>query len=233
MKESPAEAFVGIASVPTSVARRTTIRDQIHAILRSRILRQELEPGTRLNESALAEEFEVSRGPVREAVGSLAQEGFLRAEPGRGYFVTDLTPQELRELFVVLAGLEALAVRESGPFGADRLNNLVEINRTLEATRSDPADAPAVNLRWHRQLVASCTNGLLLDLLRSLWSQAYRYEFAFFADPEHIVESVRFHRDVIEALRSGDPARIEQAISRHWTTDLDFLQGRLEVSHRE
>ena len=208
----------------TVIKRRTPIRDQIRSILRSRILCQELKPGTRLNESALAEEFQVSRGPIREALGSLAQEGFLHAEPGRGYFITELSPRELRELFVVLADLETLAIQKSEVFGAGQLARLDALNEELDGTRSDPSQAPEVNLRWHMQLVSSCRNKILLDLLGSLRRQAYRYEYAFFADPVHVADSVGFHRSVIESLRSGDAEAAAMAIRRHWTTDLDFLK---------
>lgn len=210
-----------------SLAPRRTIRDQIRSILRARILRQDLMPGERLNESSLAEEFGVSRGPVREALGSLAHEGFLRSEPGRGHFVTELSPSELRELFVILATLETLAVSESGPFGPEAIGRLEGLNEAMADTVAIPEDAPAANLRWHEALVAGCRNGLLVELLRSLWMQAYRYEFAFFADPRHISDSVEFHGEVIEALRGGESGAIEEAIRRHWLTDLGFLEGRL------
>lgn len=196
--------------------RRTTVRDQLREILRSRILRLELEPGSRLNETALAAEFDVSRRPIREAECSLAQEDLLLAMPEHGYFVTRLSEKQARELSTLLPTLEALAVRESGAFGRSQLARLADIDEALADARGRAERSSTLNLRWHETLTGRCRNRLLLRQLRTLWSQAYRYELLALGQPEHAAATVAAHRTIREALEKGDLTAVAPALRGRW-----------------
>lgn len=102
-----------MAAVPLAQRRlpRATLSVQVAARIRDDILSGVHAPGAQLNEMELALEFGVSRGPLREAMQRLIQEGLLRSEPHRGVFVPDLTEADLLDVFFVRATLEAAAVR--------------------------------------------------------------------------------------------------------------------------
>lgn len=90
---------------------RVTLSTQIAERLRDEILSGVFEPGAQLNEMQIALGFGVSRGPLREAMQRLVQEGLLRSEPNRGVFVPELSEEDLRDVFFLRTTLETAAVR--------------------------------------------------------------------------------------------------------------------------
>ena len=90
-----------------------SLHDEVAAQLRDRIFAGELMPGTFLDEARLAEQLQISRTPLREALKVLTAEGLVRHEPRRGCFVNEVTEQDLDEIFPVLALLEGRCAREA------------------------------------------------------------------------------------------------------------------------
>ena len=90
---------------------RATLSTRISAQLRDDILRGVFPAGAQLNEAQIAGDFGVSRGPLREAMQRLIQEGLLRSEPNRGVFVPALSEEDLRDVFFVRTVLESAALR--------------------------------------------------------------------------------------------------------------------------
>ncbi len=207
----------------TEPLTRLSLRDQAHDRLMKLILRNELEAGERINESRLAEELSISRSPLREALNQLEEEGFVVSQTGRGYFVRELDIDEARELYVILADLESLAVRLAGPATRGRIAELRRLNERIPVDPEDSGRAIAVNRAWHEELVSGCPNGRLLEILASLQRHVSRYEHAYFVAGEtRLQASKRFHEEIIDALEAGDDVEIQRAIERHWLSDLDF-----------
>lgn len=212
-----------MSTMTTEPLTRLSLRDQAHDRLMELILRNELEAGARINESRLAEELSISRSPLREALNQLEEEGFVVSRTGRGYFVRELDIDEARELYVILADLEALAVRIAGPATPSRIDELRRINDRIPVDPGESARAISINRRWHEELVAACPNRRLLEILASLHRHVSRYEHAYFvAGERRLLASKRFHADIIAALEAGEDAEIRQAIERHWLSDLEF-----------
>ncbi|MFW6078340.1 MAG: GntR family transcriptional regulator [Gemmatimonadota bacterium] len=197
---------------------------QIRRILLKRILAGEIAPGANLNEVRLARELGASRTPLRLALVRLEQEGFLVAEPNRGFFVAALSAEEAEELYPILATLEGLALRQGAPSEAD-LRELGRMNEEL--ARLDPGEfetAAQANLRWHETLVRRCENVRLMGMIETLRQQVYRYEVSFFSPGrERLETSVELHRSILEALEGGDPDLACTRLDAHWMTDLDTL----------
>lgn len=213
-------------SPPTSApgAAREPLRARVVRELRQRILHADVAPGDRITETRLAEELDVSRTPVREALQQLATEGFLTGSLGRGYAVAPLSSREVGELFAVIAALECQALEWGGTPGTDQLAALTEINARLAALGDDAEAAMAINGEWHRALVRHCPNGELRRIIEENRRRVYRYEYYYFlADPAHIQVSVRLHRAILEPLRAGDLAAAAGAVHAHWLTDLDLM----------
>src|SRR5712691_7339199 len=108
-----------------------TLWQRVHAYLREEILANRLTAGTELQETALAAELGVSRGPVREAIGRLAAEGLVVVRPRRGAIVRSLTKDEFIEAYEVREALEVMAARLATP----RLTNesLARLEQLIEA----------------------------------------------------------------------------------------------------
>lgn len=200
--------------------KRLSLRDQAREIIRELILDERLEPGTRVNESHLSERLEISRSPIREALGQLEREGFLVNRPGSGYSVRELTAREAEELYVILADLEALAVRLAGPFSREQLDALEHLNDRVAGAAGHTAKVIEANFDWHRALVEGCPNQTLLQMLETLRAQVYRYEYAYFGPTDAAQKSTSFHRDILATLEPLDADAARAAIEKHWLSDL-------------
>jgi len=197
---------------------------RIREILLRRIVSGELEPGSNLTETRLAEELGASRTPLRHALVRLEQEGFLVLEPNRGFFVSPLSSEEAHELYPILSALEQLALRQ-GPPDAREVEALTRRNEEYAAMPPGDLDATvAANFAWHEALLAGCANARLMTLIRTLRAQVYRYELSFFSPGEaRLAKSVDLHRAILEALERGDLEQAGARLDAHWAADLDSL----------
>ena len=217
-----------LTSAPTIT--RLSLAVQVRRAILDRILGGRLAPGERVNESQLAAELGVSRTPLREALPGLERDRFLVAQPGRGYFVSPLTLEEANELYPILGVLEAAAVRVSGVPSHNLSETLRKLNARLAEVGDDPDAAIAANFAWHEHLVGRCGNKRLFTMIRGLWIQVRRYEYAFFAPgPARVRQSVSLHAGIMKALRVQDVERAARLMEDHWLADLDRLLPRTDV----
>lgn len=213
--------------------RRDSIVDQVHGLLSQSILEGRLSPDTRLNEVHLAGELGVSRTPLREALSRLRQAGLVVAKPNRGFFVAPLSGIEARDLYEVLALLEADALELAMPMEPELVKHLVRLNEDLAKARS-AADVIERNTRWHRTLTGGCPNRMLQDLIEGVRTKLLRYEFRFFAPGRaRIEESMRRHRQIIDCVGRDDAPGARAALQSHWMTDLDELMATDDVPLRD
>ena len=137
--------------------RRVTLSSQLVERLREDILSGVLAANAQLNEKELALTFGVSRGPLREAMQRLVQEGLLRSEPHRGVFVVELSERDLADIFLVRATIESAAIRQILSNGGQQTVS-VQLKRISE--RMDKAvragrwkDGGELDFEFHRTLV--------------------------------------------------------------------------------
>lgn len=187
-----------------------SVPDQLAAELARRILAGLLAPGQRLGEQELAAEFQVSRGPVREALRVLEREGLVTLNPRRGAMVTELSAREVAELFEIRAALFSLVVqkviRAPQPelmaalrAGVSRLESL--------ADAAEGGDAYAETV--YRLLVLAARhagNQRLEQMLSALSLQTLRYSKLGLASAERRRRSARQWRQAIRAIERGDEA---------------------------
>lgn len=202
---------------------RSPLREKVHAALVRRILRDEVKPGARLSDSALAGELGVSRTPVREALVRLEREGFLEADPGRGFFVKPLSAGEVRDVYPVLWTLETMALRAcptpSGPL-------LAELERINAEMREDDAQAERrieLDTRWHRVLLERCGNRYLLDTVASTKAMIRRYEYAYMQDAGLIPVSTRTHEQIAHAAAEGRVDDATAALVENWRFGMEAV----------
>ncbi|MFG2118679.1 GntR family transcriptional regulator [Streptomyces sp. NPDC048710] len=182
------------------------VRERVLATLRQDIIAGRLGPGERLVERELAERFGVSRVPVREAIRALVAEGFVLFESARRTVVRRLTPTDVKELFELR---EALEVYAAG-LAAARVTpeTLAELRGLLAeaATATKEGDGEAItdiNTRFHDRILAMAGNSLLISVMepvdgRLRWLTRQNEEW-----PQLLDE----HRELYEAIASGDPDR--------------------------
>ncbi|WP_437088337.1 GntR family transcriptional regulator [Streptomyces sp. enrichment culture] len=190
------------------------VRERVLAGLRQDIIAGRLRPGDRLVERELAERFGVSRVPVREAIRALVAEGFVLFETPRRTVVRRLTPADVRELFELREALEVyaagLAATRASPEALAELADL--LRAAARATGAGDAEAITdVNTRFHDRILTLAGNSLLSSVMepvdgRLRWLTRRNEEW-----PQLLTE----HRELYEAIASGDPDRARAHALRH------------------
>lgn len=207
---------------PSRPITRVPLRDQVHHAVVDRILRDDLKPGARISDTALARELGVSRTPIREALLRLEREGFLEADVGRGFFVKPLSVREVREAYPVLWTLEVLALRSTTPLTEARQAEMARINAALE-DEQDPERRIDLDGAWHRTLLDTCGNEYLLGLVDGIKSVIRRYEYAYMQNAGYIPVSTRTHEQITELVAAGKLDEAAPLLENNWRFTMDSL----------
>jgi DNA-binding GntR family transcriptional regulator len=191
-----------------------TVSEQIASRVGERILSGQLAPGARIGEQELADEFKVSRGPVREALRILEREGLATLLARRGAIVTDLSAQELSELLDIRAGLFEVAVRKLMAQPSAQLLPLMRAGtERLQALAAQDGAGELYAQTTYRLLilVARLTgNRRLQRMLTSISLQTLRYSKLGLSSVARRQRSVSLWQQAIVALESGDADRVVQ-----------------------
>ena len=191
-----------------------TLREAIE----DRILTGALRPGTRLDEASLAQDFGVSRTPVRQALFQLAATGLVEHLPRRGAFVADIGPQRLREMFEVMAELEALCARN-----AARRATSGDI-ATLDAAHADCTSAAAsgdadtyyyANEAFHAAIRAIGGNTFLHAEIDRLQKQLMAFRRMQLRARARVAASLEEHGAILAAIRAGEQVAAAEAMRAH------------------
>ncbi|WP_314173907.1 GntR family transcriptional regulator [Streptomyces winkii] len=217
----------------TTEARST--RAHIVSLLREAIIEGRLQPGARLRQDRLSEEYGVSATPIREALRQLESEGLVVHEPNRGAFVAEVTAHELRGLLLPLRlQLESYAahqVLEAPPAGLDAELDQIISGMYAAADRNDLRAVTDADVHFHRVLVEAAGSVHAMQLWSGIESRL-RLQFYGFGHPEHRLREIADeHRDLLDALRSKDVAKVDAALREHVVDAVERLLG--ERTERE
>lgn len=205
---------------------------QQHALdwLRRLIVAQELRPGQRVNQEHLAERIGLSVAPVREALRVLEQEGQVTYLPRRGYFVTELRIQDLREIYELRRILEERAIRAALPVLDDEA--LARI-RQAAADCADAVDSRdvaaelAANRRFHFAMLEASSQPHTLRIIRLLWDSTDAYRALYYNFPEERRAAIDAHDRILDAIVSRDADRLVGELDEHRQRALDVLASIL------
>ena len=202
------ETAIELRLFADSTGPTLSVPEQVAAKVGNRIVAGELAPGARIGEQELADEFGLSRGPVREAIRILEREGLVQVLPRRGAIVTQLSPTELREVFEIRAGLFDIAVRK---VIQERPPELLAVMRAglqrLQALADDPAGGDAYAETTYR-LILICArfagNERLRRMIAALSLQSLRYSKLGLASVQRRRRSLQLWKQAAKALERGD-----------------------------
>ena len=201
-----------------TVLRTSSLTGVIERELEHLILTGELKPGERLNEIQLSTRFGTSRGTLREATRSLQAKGLVESIRNRGVFVRSVSPTEALEIYDVRAAIFGLA----GRLLADLVNDqmLARLNAFLDqmdeiAASKNFDDYYPVNLAFHDYLVTSTGNGTLVKEYKGFVNKLHLARARGLVQAGGLSVSNREHREMVDALASGNRERAQEAFFRH------------------
>jgi DNA-binding GntR family transcriptional regulator len=197
-----------------------TKQERLYRAIRERILSGAYGPGYRVVIDGLAEEFEVSALPVREAIRRLEAEGLVVYRPNAGAQVAPADPGVFLEELTVLAVLEGYATALAAPtLGEAEIARLTEINASMAAAmeRFDALSFGRLNQEFHAVINERCPNVALVDMLRDVARRLDAIRRTVFVQiPYRGSNSVAEHRELIGLIAKRSPAaEIEAAARQH------------------
>lgn len=197
---------------------KLTRSEWLQQCLRDEIVRGDLAPGTRLDEQVLAERFQVSRTPVREALSHLASSGLVEMRRHQGATVKTLTITELVEMFQVVAELEGLcarlAARRMTPPEREQLDRAHrDCVERVEA--GDPEGFFEINNRLHEIVYAGSHNAFLVAETRALRDRVNPYRHYITYPPGRMTSSNDEHAEVIAAIAANDGEAAHRLMRGH------------------
>ena len=203
-----------------------TIREQVSTYIRDQILQSKIKPGERILEQEIADELEISRGPVRESLRQLEQEGLLEYRRNRGCVVREF---QKAEIFFIRSALEAASVmycegkipdnlQEQMEKVLNQMQDIAEDGGLTEFVEKDQA--------FHSIIVKACG----LERLYALWNSLTPVSIALFMTDSRknfvLQKQYLRHKQVFEALKSGDADLAQKEIYAHYIKTEALLSNK-------
>ncbi len=196
--------------------------EEVAELLRQRIFQRELEPGSWIDELKLAEEYGISRTPLREALKVLAAEGLVTMKVRRGAYVTEVSEKDLSDVYHLLGLLEsdaaAVAAQKATPVERAELQAL---HAELEAATGDPDRFFELNERFHMRLLEIADNRWRIQMVADLRKVMKLNRHNSLLKNGRIDDSLAEHRAVMAGLIAGDAELSRGLMQEHFRNGLE------------
>jgi DNA-binding GntR family transcriptional regulator len=222
-----------MATSPAPLASKSLaprpLYEEVAELLRQRIFRRELEPGNWIDELKIAEEYGISRTPLREALKVLAAEGLVTMKVRRGAYVTEVSRSDLADVYHLLSLLESDAAGVVATKATDaELKELQALHKALE-TAAKPGKANtdeffALNEEFHMRLLAIANNRWRDQMVADLRKVMKLNRHNSLLKTGRIEESLAEHRAIMEALSARDAQRTQQRMREHFANGLEAAE---------
>lgn len=208
---------------PPFLNRRPT-HELIADSLRQAILAGQLEPGERLNQEEMAKLFGVSRMPVREALLKLEVEGLVVSNLHKGFAVTELSADEVEDIFTIRMTLEGLATRLAVQnMTQERLNQMAELLQQQERYIDDLRLRLDINRAFHSTIYNAAKRPRLAALITNLRNIVEAYSRIYISVEGRTEATLQEHQAIYEACLQGDSELAERRIREHLQNVVDAL----------
>jgi DNA-binding GntR family transcriptional regulator len=211
----------GLQPAVDPLASPENFKRQAYAALKNAITAMDIyrsRAEIRLDERRLAQDFGISRTPVREALAQLEREGFVRSVPRRGVYVARKTRREVIELITAWAALESMAARlitESA--SAEQIASLRRMFATFEngEVRAHLDEYSEVNIEFHQAIIRMSGNDVLINLAENLFTHMRMIRRKTIGEKDRADRSIQDHAHIIAALEARDTERAEALVRDH------------------
>ncbi|KAA9166043.1 GntR family transcriptional regulator [Amycolatopsis acidicola] len=184
------------------------------AAIRDLVMHRKLVPGQQVRQEDLSRQIGISRGPIREALRILRQDGVVAYERHRGYFVTQFSADEMNQLYLARDLLETAVLAKLPAPSEESLAELAAINESVRSAGTGVDLVMRENDRFHAGVLALSAQRLLVEEIDRIWrmSVAYRaLSVSVLSDAAVLAED---HDGMLDALRAGDGKRLAGAVAR-------------------
>jgi DNA-binding GntR family transcriptional regulator len=196
--------------------------EEVAELVRQRIFRRELEPGSWIDELKLAEEYGISRTPLREALKVLAAEGLVTMKVRRGAYVTEVSDTDLAEVYHLLSLLESDAAAVVAERASDaQLKELQKLHKELQGAVKDRERFFALNERFHMRLLEIAANKWRNQMVADLRKVMKLNRHNSLLKSGRVQESLAEHAAVMQALARRDPAGARERMEQHFRNGLE------------
>jgi DNA-binding GntR family transcriptional regulator len=196
--------------------------EEVAELLRQRIFKRELEPGSWIDEMKIAEEYGISRTPLREALKVLAAEGLVTMKVRRGAYVTEVSDSDLADVYHLLSLLESDAAGVVAQRATDaQIKELQALHKDLEAAVGNREKFFALNERFHMRLLEIAGNRWRDQMVADLRKVMKLNRHNSLLKTGRIQESLAEHRAIVEALSKRDAKASVKRMQEHFKNGLE------------
>ncbi len=219
-----------------AIQRSQSLREQVYQALRKIILTGGLASGERIVETRLAEQLQVSRTPVREAIGQLQREKLIVSNPNGGFKVATLSIQDAIQLYdcrIALEQLSAAGACESvNSQQLQQLEEYVVVAENSAKSKVQPADSYELlelDYKFHQLIAASSNNQWLLTLLEQVFDKMALLRVQTTKHNPQVLEIRLEHRQIYDAIATKNPDLAQKTIKEHLIASKARVVRELEI----
>ena len=202
------------------------LRERVYDQLKRRLLTGKIKPGTRMMEVDLASDLGVSRTPVREAIRELGKEGLVTIEPRRGAFASEISVKDMIDTLTVREDLDALAasLAASRITKADEKKLLELTDKYAAAIESGDMDTMIrADEAFHKRIARLSGSKTLYQVVKTVQTQVLRFRYLYYEDLANYQNMPTEHREIIDALMTGDSEHARDVAFDHVRRLKDFV----------
>lgn len=204
--------------------------ERVYAHVKQAVLERHYEGGTLLTEGELADAVGVSRTPVREALLKLEVEGLIKLYPKKGALVLAVSAQEIHDVVETRLLVEEFAARKAVPASPQLIGRLGELlaRQQVQVESGDLAGAAVTDRCFHAEIVRNAGNDILSRLYDQLRDRQLRMGVAVLqAHPDRTATTLAEHREILDALRDGNPEAAVTVVRRHVSRVRNLARGEV------
>ncbi|NNG07650.1 MAG: GntR family transcriptional regulator [Desulfobacteraceae bacterium] len=220
----------------STIPERKPLGHYVFENLKQAIVRGDFSPGNRLVESRIAEAMGISRTPVREAIHKLEREGLIKKLPQGGFYVLNLSREEIEETFGIRSVLESYAARLAAI--KHQKEELEPLEEKIEAfqyflNRGEMEALLKINTEFHGLLYAMSRSPKLVKMINDLQDQIYRFRRIILKIETMAKTSNDDHRQMLSAMKVRDADKVETLVRQHILRGQKIVLKELENGVRE
>ena len=209
--------YLGLENI-SKIEGYELLSQKIYNLLKIQIVKEDLEPKTKLFEGKIAEQMEVSRTPIREAIHRLASEGFVKIIPNGGIVVNNVCTEDIREVLQIRRVLEGLAARMAAKIIKEE--EVKEAEKLVKqmgylVIKVDVLTFVEIATKLHNLILNIYGNKRLISIYDNLNDLIYRFRIRSLSVPGRLRYSLEEHRKIVEALKKRDSDRADKFSQIH------------------